>query len=1233
MVHSVRLNDRGGQMEQILATMERAARRIDGTSMEPDRARTDWAAASKEVDALVADTQPWVLAESEALFAAIEDPKARVELRAATLDLASETAAILIASGRRDKGMMMLHNAGRVAPEEQRLEFQAALEDTDSWLDLVHGRWCLRQGFFAPADKVLKAGKKRTKNVALKKALDAAISTPRPLTHGAPSLSSINGIGTAIYGERDRWSDGSYVTTHWFIALFVPIFPLGAYRVINNGGGSYTFFSKERLGPITRAWRFVMPALVMLGIAGLWFNSWYNSPERLVSVATAEARELEDAGNVDEALAAYDGILGAYNYEVGSRDLQPAALGVMRLTIAGIEEPMTADRAAEASRAVLRLEQLPGEWTGARNEVNELLLGKLREWSQQIGDGTLKDAQASLTLLREANALSPGDEVQAEIVSRELDVADRLAEEWPLFALETYEAHADSERATLGALAIFESMQDSDWLLASLLPTINAISSAANSESASAFEGIRSAAVSAESALASPNRLEALESGDEAQLRAALLAFPKDQELVRTLADTRRATGELEEALSLLESLGGPGHMMDETLQLYAACLTDVGRLEQASEILSQYLVVRMPSFQGAQRAYDAATGALVERLRTQASIGRLPFDLENRLAGARGDDEQQEIFGQWLSERVESDPELAALRTEYERTSGVVPAALQLGTVKLRMANSVSGDEREVLLAEAERAFLAIREQAEGVPSFHLGLGQVYHRLGKSDEGEQEFAGVLALGNPDLDLAVSSVYRELGLMSRAREVAERVFNAGQQPFADSAAAHLAVMSDTLGDKEAWLARVVDRNFEVETDLLNTRAQRSLEAGNYGEADRQFAEVAERYGRNAEHNSAATNNQALAYLSRYQATGSMSHLGRGIDGLERALRLAPDSSLAMGNLAAVHGQQANLRVLTRWIRPASLRLGSSEASQVLAALTGGTLREVLLTALRQDASFRRSADLTSQVQVLAPQLGAAYEHEATRLQLFRDDAGLEDLRLRVERAGVDTSSGQEIYTKWVSGEMDAEFTQRFDANVEVAQGRLAETQQAGHRPTTGVAYFLLGEALLRRSTLAEDHGASDIAAAIAAFESATEHFPELDARALIGWAKIQAAIAHRATADAQFAAQFRTERRELSLAYVLHRMSQEPSRRATLDGILEHPQFRAGVVLLSASHEPDHPSLSLWALGSLADAALAEAMAGALTSARVRARVELDGMLAPYSESASVERGLLDAQR
>lgn len=41
----------------------------------------------------------------------------------------------------------------------------------------------------------------------------------------------VNGVGTIHYGRTDPWPDGSYVTTKWIVALFVPLLPLGSYRV------------------------------------------------------------------------------------------------------------------------------------------------------------------------------------------------------------------------------------------------------------------------------------------------------------------------------------------------------------------------------------------------------------------------------------------------------------------------------------------------------------------------------------------------------------------------------------------------------------------------------------------------------------------------------------------------------------------------------------------------------------------------------------------------------------------------------------------------------------------------------------------------------------------------------------------------------------------------------------------------------------------------------------------
>ena len=45
---------------------------------------------------------------------------------------------------------------------------------------------------------------------------------------------SINGIGTSLYGKSELESDGSYVATKWFVFIFLPIVPLGSYRVMRG---------------------------------------------------------------------------------------------------------------------------------------------------------------------------------------------------------------------------------------------------------------------------------------------------------------------------------------------------------------------------------------------------------------------------------------------------------------------------------------------------------------------------------------------------------------------------------------------------------------------------------------------------------------------------------------------------------------------------------------------------------------------------------------------------------------------------------------------------------------------------------------------------------------------------------------------------------------------------------------------------------------------------------------
>ena len=64
----------------------------------------------------------------------------------------------------------------------------------------------------------------------------------------APSLHTINGIGTTLYGNTDPKPDGSHMATYYFVFFFIPIFPISRYRVIPTGGG-YRFLGKGSLRP------------------------------------------------------------------------------------------------------------------------------------------------------------------------------------------------------------------------------------------------------------------------------------------------------------------------------------------------------------------------------------------------------------------------------------------------------------------------------------------------------------------------------------------------------------------------------------------------------------------------------------------------------------------------------------------------------------------------------------------------------------------------------------------------------------------------------------------------------------------------------------------------------------------------------------------------------------------------------------------------------------------------
>jgi Flp pilus assembly protein TadD len=91
-----------------------------------------------------------------------------------------------------------------------------------------------------------------------------------PIT-SAPTMSSINGIGTKLYGESERAPDGTHVATLFFIVLFIPIYPIAQYLVQELGGRKWSFYGKVPPSPVIVAWRLVMKlAFVSAAAAIAW---------------------------------------------------------------------------------------------------------------------------------------------------------------------------------------------------------------------------------------------------------------------------------------------------------------------------------------------------------------------------------------------------------------------------------------------------------------------------------------------------------------------------------------------------------------------------------------------------------------------------------------------------------------------------------------------------------------------------------------------------------------------------------------------------------------------------------------------------------------------------------------------------------------------------------------------------------------------------------------------------
>jgi hypothetical protein len=557
-----------------------------------------------------------------------------------------------------------------------------------------------------------------------------------------------------------------------------------------------------------------------------------------------------------------------------------------------------------------------------------------------------------------------------------------------------------------------------------------------------------------------------------------------------------------------------------------------------------------------------------------------------------------------------------------------VVPASLTLGTVKLRRAADAEGETRRDHLDAAERAFLAIREEAEGTPEYHLGFGQVLYRLGRPAEGDKELSAILDRRQPELTLQVADAYRELGITARAREITEALYSgSADQDWKWRAAFSRAHLALDLRDEELWLGRSDPRSPEVKRLLLEAKAGRLLADGKRVEADRAYAQVAAILDRDAAHNAVAANNAAIAWLGRHAATGELAHLRQAVGRLESAARLAPDSALLLGNLRDALARLGELTVLERWIRTRTLLVGGGETHTLLELLAAGSLRPDVLRAIGADPSFRRALDVARQEQVLAPQKAESYDLELWWPRRSADVAGLGALAARLERVpAIDGGDREEVRKRWRSGKMDAERRADAEKSLARARERLAGAETAGHAPTVAAAQLLLADSLddmtyfSPRDELFRE--------AVEASRTARRLWPEAGLEAGLARSLERLAVWSALPSSPALKKAWDEERRRLPLYLILHRALAGPGSAEVRGALRGRPEIRETAELLRVS-AARLPGIEEWVFARVTgDATLEELAARAFARADLGVANAIDVRLDPGDERDKAELDL-----
>ncbi|MBW2731768.1 MAG: hypothetical protein JRH20_05200 [Deltaproteobacteria bacterium] len=1201
-------------------------------ALEPDPQR-DWF-GEKRLDAIAELVDKEVLPHAQEALAEVDHEDERRHLAGAVVQVVESASALRFAAGRQSEGLRWLERVeplARGTGEEELLA--AARRDPEGFMRLSRAWWHLKADDHRRAKDLAQPIAKG--GGLFGEQAQQVLDAPRPIRR-APGLGTLNGFGMSIYGNRDQRADGTFVTTRYLTGLFVPLMPLDAYRVANaEKQGTYYFIGKVPLGAVTKAWRLLVVLALVLVPTGLWAQSYLNSPERQLALAFQEIKNTEKSASTpaekEAVLSRYEALL-TKNPWMSTRHLQPAAMSVVRLIAASVPEPLTHVELGKTHLAIKRYLALPD---GARREgAAEHFVTKIAGWAKQLG-GSRQSLEAAVDLLQRAQQLAEGTVPTAlaglKVQRNEIEYRMALAlakAGWTLEAIRRLGA-LDERRSTLelGKLLAKANPKDAAiWLeLAPILSvwgrkvgTYKLVELPMTPKAAQAQ--VKAARVRAKD----PARKELLQQKDTKVLQKALKATPLDQELAVVAATLLRQKGKAQAARASLEKLGHVGMLARPAQSLLGSLLVDGGELKRAEEILEIQLGARLPAFERSRRRYSEARQKRAAALVAQAKR-RIPIEIESELRVA-SKDKQGDIFQRWLAKKLNGDAHLETLRSRFMVYGDVVPTALTLGTIKLRRAARTRGAARHLLLSRAERVFLAIQGEAAGIPSYHLGLGQVYYRLGKREAGAKEFAALLARKDAPLSLAVCTAYRDLGMVKEARQQTKVVYEAFDTPHKQGAAVLMALMARDDEEKETWLRRANNKDAYVRMLLLEVQARRLQKQNDRKGADRKLAEVVAFYKLTAKNTASSANNAALALQARFACTAKRAHLDEALKMLEHARRLEPDSALILTNLAEILSRRISIRTFEKFYPLSLLQRADVTAPTVLGWLLDGPRRMEVRRDIANNPDFRRVLEVSQQAEVLGPSRTSSYSVQSNWLSLVEDAKGLRALWERLERVkSLDVADRKAYRAKQRSGANDAKDLKR--ARTRLGQLDKLEAKAGGDKVAMAAIYLQKASLHHRIAFLSKDAKEAVVATGLRA--RAMVLHPAFNMGASGADSLILAALLSTCEKSPQLAKRHASEARGLDNVTFLYQLAQ--TDEALAQQVMQQKDWKVAIRMIRArlSGSEREPRLNDLMIALLAgDKALLARTKSALDKELNRLSLQIGKRLDPGSEAYDIQLGL-----